>query len=63
MGLTPEAAFCSIRISVGPETTEAEARLAAERIVECVERVRLVTSPEDIGVCDEDCPCFLEPPT
>ena len=63
MGLTPEAAFCSIRISVGPETTETEARLAAERIVECVERVRLVTSPEDIGVCDEDCPCFLEPPT
>jgi cysteine desulfurase len=63
MGLSPEAAFCSIRISVGPETTEAEARLAADRIVECVERVRLVTSPEDIGVCDENCPCFLEPLT
>lgn len=61
MGLSPEAAFCSIRISVGPETTEAEARLAADRIVQCVERVRLVTSPEDIGVCDENCPCFLEP--
>jgi cysteine desulfurase len=61
MGLTPEAAFCSIRISVGPETTLDEARLAADRIVECVERVRLVTSPEDIGFCDENCPCFLEP--
>jgi cysteine desulfurase len=63
MGRSPEAAFCSIRISVGPETTVAEARFAADRIVECVERVRLVTSPEDIGVCDENCPCFLEPAT
>jgi cysteine desulfurase len=60
MGLSSEAAFCSIRISVGPDTTLDEARLAADRIVECVERVRLVTSPDDIGVCDENCPCFQE---
>lgn len=63
MGMSPEAAFCSIRVSVGPETTADEARHAADRIVECVERVRLVTSPEDIGICDENCPCFLEPTT
>jgi cysteine desulfurase len=60
MGLAPEAAFCSIRISVGPENTLDQARTAAACITEVVERVRLVTMPEDIGTCDENCPCFLE---
>ena len=60
MGLTPEAAFCSIRISCGPENTLDEAVWAADRIAEVVERVRLVTAPADIGSCGEDCPCHLE---
>jgi cysteine desulfurase len=60
MGLTPQAAFCSIRISVGPGNALDEARYAAARIAEVVDRVRLVTMPEDIGTCDENCPCFLE---
>jgi len=60
MGLGTQAAFCSIRISVGPENTLEEARTAAALITEVVERVRLVTMPEDIGTCDENCPCFLE---
>ena len=29
-------------------------------IVDVVNRIRLVTAPEDIGTCDENCPCFQE---
>ncbi len=58
MGLDEQAAFCTIRISTGPENTVEEARWAADQIAQAVERVRLVTAPEDIGGCGEDCPCF-----
>jgi len=58
MGLSDTAAFCSIRISTGPELTPEDARRAADAIAEVVERVRLVAAPEEIGACDEDCPCF-----
>ena len=60
MGLSEMAAFCSIRISTGPENTLDECRRAAAKIRETVEQIRLVTAPEDIGTCDEDCPCFLD---
>lgn len=60
MGLSDTAAYCSIRISTGPENTLEEARYAADRIAETVEQIRLVTAPDDIGTCDDDCPCFLE---
>jgi cysteine desulfurase len=60
MGLSDMAGFCSIRISTGPATTLEQARHAAAKIAETVERIRLVTAPEDIGICDENCPCFFE---
>jgi len=60
MGLSEMAAYCSIRISTHPSTTIEQAQDAAGKIAEVVERVRLVTAPEDIGVCDENCPCFFE---
>ncbi|NOY81551.1 MAG: cysteine desulfurase [Kiritimatiellaeota bacterium] len=60
MGLSELAAYCSIRISVGPELDPEDAEFAADTIVETVKRIRLVTAPEEIGTCDEDCPCFLE---
>ncbi len=60
MGLSELAAYCSIRISVGPDLDLDDAEFAADAIVETVKRIRLVTAPEDIGTCDEDCPCFLE---
>jgi len=60
MGLSDMAAWCSIRISFGPELTLEQAEYAAERIAETVENVRLVTAPESVGVCDENCPCFLD---
>jgi len=60
MGLSDTAAFCSVRISTGPENTLEDAEAAAKRIVQVVNRIRLVTDPEGIGTCDENCPCFLE---
>lgn len=60
MGLDENAAFCTIRISTGPGTTAEDAEWAAERIEQVVERVRLVTSPEDVGGCGADCPCFAK---
>ena len=60
MGLSDTAAYCSIRISTGPENTLEEAHYAADKIAETVEQIRLVTAPDDIGTCDDDCPCFLE---
>lgn len=61
MGLSDQAAFCSIRISTGPGTRLEEAECVAATLAEVVERVRLVTDPDAIGQCDETCPCHLEP--
>lgn len=58
MGLSNVAALCSIRVSTGPTTSLQDAEFVAHLLQETVERVRLVTSPEQIGVCDDDCPCF-----
>ena len=60
MGLSELAAYCSIRISIGPELPVEDAEFAAGEIVETVKRIRLVTAPEEIGTCDENCPCFVE---
>lgn len=60
MGLSDMAAYCSVRISTGPGTTIEQAKSAAEMTVQAVERVRLVTAPEAIGECGDDCPCFVD---
>lgn len=60
MGLSDQAAYCSIRVSVGPSVSLDDAEFAAERIRQAVETVRLVTAPEEIGTCGDDCPCFID---
>jgi len=59
MGLSDRAAFGAIRFSMGPATTAPELEQTVEITKELVERLRLVTMPEDIGKCKDDCPCFL----
>ena len=59
MGLSDTAALSSVRFSMGRTTTRAEVEQAAAVAGETVERLRLVTAPEDIGKCGDDCPCFV----
>lgn len=59
MGLSDQAAFCTIRLTSGHDTTVEEAGAAIDAIIELAEMLREVTMPEDIGKCTEDCPCFL----
>jgi cysteine desulfurase len=59
MGLSDRAAYGAVRISMGRTTTEPEVTEAVEVSKSIVERLRLVTAPEDIGKCKDDCPCFL----
>lgn len=60
MGLSEMAALCSVRFSWGKFTTEDEIDYAVEQTKEIVTILREVTMPEEIGVCDENCPCFIE---
>ena len=60
MGLTDQAALGAVRFSLGRGTDEAQVRYAREQTVEIAQKLRLVTVPEDIGKCEQDCPCFLE---
>jgi cysteine desulfurase len=59
IGLSDQAAFGTLRFSTGRTTTEEELEKAVEATKEIVDMLREITMPEDIGVCDEDCPCFL----
>lgn len=59
MGLTDQAAHCAIRFSMGFSTTEDEVRTTVDTTKDLVQRLRLFIAPEDIGKCEEDCPCFL----
>ncbi len=60
MGLSEMAAFCSVRFSWGKFTTEEEIDYAVDQTKEVVSLLREITLPEEIGVCDENCPCFFE---
>jgi len=60
MGLSELAAFCSVRFSWGKFNTEEEIDFAVEQTKEVVSLLREITLPEEIGVCDENCPCFFE---
>lgn len=59
MGLSDRAAYGAIRFSMGRDTTHEDVTQAVDAVKEVVRRLRLVTAPEDIGKCKEDCPCFL----
>lgn len=59
MGLSDQAAFCTIRLTSGRDTRVEDAGHAIDVIQELAAMLREVTMPEDIGKCTEDCPCFL----
>lgn len=59
MGMTDEAAFGAVRFSLGRENDAAQIKYAFEQTAEIVRKLRLVTMPESIGKCDDNCPCFL----
>lgn len=59
MGLSDLAALSSVRFSMGRATTREEVEQAAAITAETVARLRLLTAPEDIGKCGDDCPCFV----
>ncbi len=60
MGLSEMAAFCSVRFSWGRMTSVREIDQVVEAVKEITTILRAVTLPEEIGVCDENCPCFFE---
>jgi len=59
MGLSDRAAYGAVRFSMGHATTPEDVLQAVEVTQGIVERLRLITMPEDIGQCKDDCPCFL----
>jgi len=60
LGLSDQAAFSSVRFTLGKDNTVEEMDYVVEQVKEVVEMLRLVTAPEDIGKCDENCPCLWE---
>jgi cysteine desulfurase len=62
MGLSDRAAHGAVRFSMGRQTTSEELTTTVEALKDIVESLRLVTKPEDIGKCKDDCPCFLTGP-
>lgn len=59
MGLSERAAHGALRFSLSGATTRAELTRTVETTAELVHRLRLVTMPEDIGKCGDDCPCYV----
>ena len=59
MGLSEKAAHGAIRFSLGRDNTEEEIDYVVGELVSTVKKLRLLTAPEDIGKCDENCPCFV----
>jgi cysteine desulfurase len=59
MGLSDMAAHGAVRYSMGRTTTAEEIEQTVEVTKEIVTNLRLVTHPDDIGKCKDDCPCFL----
>ncbi|MHB8997734.1 MAG: cysteine desulfurase family protein [Armatimonadota bacterium] len=59
MGLSDLAAHGAVRFSMGRLTTAEEIEATVEVTKEIVTNLRLVTHPDDIGKCGDDCPCFL----
>jgi cysteine desulfurase len=59
MGLSEKAAHGAIRFSMGRDNTEEQIDYVIGELVSTVKKLRLLTAPEDIGKCDENCPCFV----
>jgi cysteine desulfurase len=44
---------------MGRDNTEEQIDYVIGELVSTVKKLRLLTAPEDIGKCDENCPCFV----
>jgi len=60
MGRSEQAAHGAIRFSMGKDNTEEQIDYVVSELVSTVRKLRILTAPEDIGKCDENCPCFIE---
>jgi cysteine desulfurase len=58
MGLSEQAAHGAIRFSIGRDNTDEQIDYVVSEVVGIVRKLRILTAPEDIGKCDENCPCF-----
>jgi cysteine desulfurase len=58
MGLSEQAAHGAIRFSLGQGNTDEQIASVVAEVVGVVRKLRILTAPEDIGKCDENCPCF-----
>lgn len=59
MGLSEEAAYSSLRFSLGRSNTEKQMEQVVEAVKRLVRRLRLVSEPRTVGVCGPDCPCYF----
>lgn len=59
MGLSEEGAHGAVRFSLGRNNTEEEIDYVVGELTGTVKKLRILTAPEDIGKCDENCPCFI----
>jgi cysteine desulfurase len=59
-GMSDFAAFTSARVSLGRLLTEDDIDYARGEIAQMAEFLREIRTPEEIGQCDENCPCLWE---
>lgn len=59
-GMSDFASFTSVRFSLGPSNTPEEADEVARNVSELAALLRQVRTPEEIGQCDENCPCLWQ---
>ena len=59
-GMSDFAAFTSARFSLGRLLTVEQVDHVVDRVAELAEFLREIRTPEEIGQCDENCPCLWE---
>jgi cysteine desulfurase len=59
-GMSDFASFTSARFSIGRENTLEEIQKVVADVAELAEFLRQIRTPEEIGQCDENCPCLWE---
>lgn len=59
MGLSEQAAHGALRFSMNGATTRDELATTVETTKDLVDKLRLITMPDDIGKCDDNCPCYI----
>jgi len=59
-GMSDFASFTSARFSTGKDNTLEEVQRVVADVGELAEFLRQIRTPEEIGQCDENCPCLWE---